>query len=254
VSSPTFNTKHQQPHANDWAAGLNSRKTVTLSQSRRKATAAIQARRSRIERATAHSPAEILLKRTLDVVVSSAALVGLAPLLAMIAALVRLDSSGPALYAGLRAGLNAKPFPCYKFRTMVRDADELKNYLRKRNQRRGPCFKIANDPRITHVGRFLRRYSLDELPQFWNVLKGDMSLVGPRPHPLDDFAAYDVEHLPRLDVTPGITGLWQVTARRDPSFQKSMKLDLKYIRTWSFGMDLRILFKTFAVVLNGSGD
>jgi lipopolysaccharide/colanic/teichoic acid biosynthesis glycosyltransferase len=137
---------------------------------------------------------------------------------------------------------------------MVKDADELKERLRERNQRRGAFFKITDDPRITLAGRFLRRYSLDELPQLWNVLIGDMSLVGPRPHPLDDFSAYSIEHLPRLDVTPGITGLWQVTARRDPSFQAGVDLDLEYIRRWSLGLDLRILLRTAAAVLRGSGD
>jgi lipopolysaccharide/colanic/teichoic acid biosynthesis glycosyltransferase len=111
-----------------------------------------------------------------------------------------------------------------------------------------------DDPRVTRLGRVLRRYSLDELPQLWNVLRGEMSLVGPRPHPLDDFAAYEIEHLARLDVTPGITGLWQVTARRDPSFERGMELDREYIRTWSLKTDLRILLKTFQAVVRGSGD
>ena len=110
-----------------------------------------------------------------------------------------------------------------------------------------------DDPRITRVGRFLRRYSLDELPQLWNVLRGEMSLVGPRPHPLDDFAQYRLDHFRRLDVTPGITGLWQITARRDPSFQRTMALDLEYIEGWSLMVDLRILFKTVFVIFQGSG-
>jgi lipopolysaccharide/colanic/teichoic acid biosynthesis glycosyltransferase len=137
---------------------------------------------------------------------------------------------------------------------MVGDADTLKKGLRERNQRQGPCFKIKDDPRITRVGRVLRRYSLDELPQLWNVLRGEMSLVGPRPHPLDDYSAYAIEHLPRLDVIPGMTGLWQVTARRDPSFEAGLNLDIEYIHRWSLGMDLRILLKTAAVVLRGSGE
>jgi lipopolysaccharide/colanic/teichoic acid biosynthesis glycosyltransferase len=137
---------------------------------------------------------------------------------------------------------------------MVNNADQLKDGLRQCNQRSGPFFKIGDDPRITRVGSFLRRYSLDELPQLWNVLKGDMSLVGPRPHPVDDYAAYEVEHLARLDVTPGITGLWQVTARRDPSFQRGMELDREYIRTWSLMSDMRILLRTFLEVLRGGGD
>ena len=137
---------------------------------------------------------------------------------------------------------------------MVKNADALKNRLRENNQRSGPFFKIADDPRVTRLGRYLRRYSLDELPQLWNVMRGEMSLVGPRPHPLDDLAAYEVGHLARLDVTPGMTGLWQVTARRDPSFERGMELDREYIRTWSVASDLRILLKTVSTVIRGSGD
>jgi exopolysaccharide biosynthesis polyprenyl glycosylphosphotransferase len=197
---------------------------------------------------------ELLVKRALDVVAACGALLVLAPLLAMIAGLIKLDSRGPVFYAAQRAGRKGRPFSFYKFRTMVSNAEDLKQTLRGQNQRSGPIFKIADDPRITRVGRLLRRYSLDELPQLWNVLRGEMSLVGPRPHPLDDFAAYGVEHLARLDVTPGITGLWQVTARRDPSFQRSIELDREYIRSWSLGMDARILLKTVKAVFQGSGD
>jgi exopolysaccharide biosynthesis polyprenyl glycosylphosphotransferase len=197
---------------------------------------------------------ELFLKRALDVAGAGVALVLLAPALAVIAILVRLDSPGPVLYAALRAGRKGRPFRCYKFRTMVSDAEGQKEKLRGRNQRQGPIFKIADDPRITRVGRVLRRHSLDELPQLWNVLRGEMSLVGPRPHPLDDFSGYAIEHLPRLDVIPGMTGLWQVTARRTPSFQAGMELDIEYIHRWSLGMDFRILLKTAAVVLRGSGE
>jgi exopolysaccharide biosynthesis polyprenyl glycosylphosphotransferase len=198
--------------------------------------------------------AGLLLKRALDIVAGAMALVVLAPVLVLIALLIKLNSSGPVLYAAPRAGRKGRSFRCYKFRTMVKDADTLKEQLRQRNQRQGPCFKITDDPRITRIGGFLRRYSLDELPQLLNVLKGEMSLVGPRPHPLDDFSAYTIKHLPRLDVTPGITGLWQVTARRDPSFQAGMDLDVEYIRRWSLAMDLKILLKTIWEVLRGSGD
>jgi exopolysaccharide biosynthesis polyprenyl glycosylphosphotransferase len=198
--------------------------------------------------------ARLLAKRALDVMAASSALMVLAPLLALIAGLIRLDSPGPVLYSAPRAGRKGRLFRCWKFRTMVSDAQNLKTALREQNQRSGPIFKIAHDPRITRVGRWLRRYSLDELPQLWNVLRGEMSLVGPRPHPLDDFAAYEIEHLSRLDVMPGITGLWQVTARRDPSFQRGIELDREYIRTWSLGMDARILLKTVRAVFRGSGD
>lgn len=198
--------------------------------------------------------AGLLFKRVMDVVCAGLGLIFLSPLFAVIAGLIKLDSSGPVLYRAVRAGRKARQFRCYKFRTMVADADALKNDLRQRNQRSGPFFKIANDPRITRVGRFLRRYSLDELPQLWNVLRGEMSLVGPRPHPLDDLAAYEIEHLARLDVTPGITGLWQVTARRDPSFEKGMDLDRQYIRTWRLASDFRIMLQTVQAIARGSGD
>ena len=171
----------------------------------------------------------------------------------LIALVIKLDSSGSVFYRAPRVGRKGRDFICHKFRTMVMDADKWKEHLRGCNEREGPFFKIKNDPRITRVGRFLRRYSLDELPQLWNVLRGEMSLVGPRPHPLDDFERYRLEHLRRLDVTPGITGLWQVTARRDPSFQRNMALDLQYIEHWNLWMDLRILCKTISVVLQGSG-
>jgi exopolysaccharide biosynthesis polyprenyl glycosylphosphotransferase len=196
----------------------------------------------------------LVLKRLLDVIGSGLILMMLAPLLAPIAALIKLDSPGKVLYRAQRAGRKGRLFRCYKFRTMVGNADALKDQLRQtNNERSGPIFKIADDPRITRLGRFLRKYSLDELPQLWNVLKGDMSLVGPRPHPADDYAAYEVEHLARLDVMPGITGLWQVTARRDPSFQRGMELDREYIRTWSLASDMHILARTVIAVVSGSG-
>ncbi|MFZ0772309.1 MAG: sugar transferase [Candidatus Sulfotelmatobacter sp.] len=196
----------------------------------------------------------LLLKRAMDIAGAGAVLILIAPALALIAILIKIDSAGPVLYKAARAGRKGKPFLCYKFRTMVRDADDLKEGLREQNQRSGPFFKITHDPRITRAGRFLRRYSLDEVPQLWNVLKGEMSMVGPRPHPLDDVSGYAIEHLSRLDVIPGITGLWQVTARQDPSFQKGMNLDIEYIHSWSLRMDLRILFKTAGAVLRGSGE
>jgi exopolysaccharide biosynthesis polyprenyl glycosylphosphotransferase len=196
----------------------------------------------------------LALKRVVDVTGAGLALAVLSPFLAVIAGLVKLDSRGPVLYCAQRAGRKGQKFRCYKFRTMVSHADTLKDDLRRNNQRSGPCFKIAEDPRITRLGKLLRRYSLDELPQLWNVVKGDMSLVGPRPHPVDEFAAYEIEHLARLDVTPGITGLWQVTARRDPSFERGMELDREYIRTWSLGSDLRILLRTVLAVVRGSGE
>jgi exopolysaccharide biosynthesis polyprenyl glycosylphosphotransferase len=196
----------------------------------------------------------LFMKRLLDVIIAGAALVSLLPVLAVIAALIKLDSPGPVLYCAPRAGRKGRRFRCFKFRTMLSDADRLKLQLRRNNERAGPFFKIWHDPRITRAGRLLRRYSLDELPQLWNVVRGEMSLVGPRPHPVDDVAGYEIEHLARLDVTPGITGLWQVTARRDPSFDRGMALDREYIRTWSLGLDARILLRTVRAVVQGSGD
>jgi len=196
----------------------------------------------------------LLAKRAIDVVGAGVGLILLSPLLGAIAALIRLDSPGPVLYVAKRAGRKGRLFRCYKFRTMVSDADQKKGVLREKNQRSGPIFKIADDPRITRVGRLLRRYSLDELPQLWNIFKGEMSLVGPRPHPAEEFAAYELGHLSRLDVTPGLTGLWQVSARRDPSFERAMELDREYIRSWNLKLDLQILMRTVVAVARGSGD
>jgi exopolysaccharide biosynthesis polyprenyl glycosylphosphotransferase len=194
-----------------------------------------------------------LAKRLFDVIGALFGLVALSPLLMAIAVLIKCDSTGPVFYRSRRVGKKGKLFVCYKFRTMVTNADSLKDSLRYLNEREGVIFKITNDPRITRVGRLLRKYSLDEFPQLWNVLTGDMSLVGPRPHPVDDYKRYELKHLRRLDVTPGLTGLWQVTARRNPSFEKSVALDLEYIENWSLGMDFSILLGTFSAVLSGDG-
>jgi lipopolysaccharide/colanic/teichoic acid biosynthesis glycosyltransferase len=189
----------------------------------------------------------------MDVALSAIALVFFLPLMAIIALAIKLESRGPVLYSALRVGKKGRTFKCYKFRTMRPDADRAKELLRALNQRHGPTFKIVNDPRITPLGRILRRYSLDELPQLWNVLTGSMSLVGPRPHPVDDYGRYSLEDRRRLDVAPGITGLWQVTARTDPSFRTNMALDLEYIENWSLGMDLAIVLKTLPAVWCGTG-
>jgi exopolysaccharide biosynthesis polyprenyl glycosylphosphotransferase len=195
----------------------------------------------------------LCIKRTMDLALAAAGLLALAPFLLVIALVIRLDSPGPVLYRAPRIGKKGRRFLCCKFRTMVLDADRMKESLRRCNERDGPLFKVTGDPRITKIGRFLRCFSLDELPQLWNVICGEMSLVGPRPHPLDDYERYELHHLRRLDVTPGITGLWQITARRDPSFYKNMELDLTYIDSWSLWLDLRILAQTLAAVLAGSG-
>jgi len=193
------------------------------------------------------------VKRIFDVGFSAFVLLTSLPLLAALAVWIKLDSSGPVLYSSSRVGKKGRVFQCYKLRTMVVNADEMKESLRHRNERRGPFFKIHDDPRITWFGKFLRKYSLDELPQLWNVFKGEMSLVGPRPHPLDDYKQYDLHHLRRLEVKPGVTGLWQVTARRDPSFESNLDLDLKYIQNWNLWMDMQILLKTVPTVLYGEG-
>jgi exopolysaccharide biosynthesis polyprenyl glycosylphosphotransferase len=197
--------------------------------------------------------AALFLKRSLDIVGAALALLLAAPVMAAVALLIRRDSPGPIIYAAERTGMKGRLFRCYKFRTMVADADTLKADLQSRNQRQGPIFKIVDDPRITRVGRFLRRYSLDELPQLWNVLCGEMSLVGPRPHPVEEVNHYELHHYRRLDMKPGITGLWQITARHSPSFELNMHLDLTYIETWTLRLDLRILLGTLHVLFRPEG-
>jgi exopolysaccharide biosynthesis polyprenyl glycosylphosphotransferase len=195
----------------------------------------------------------LAIKRAMDVLGAAALLFLTSPLLTAAAIWIHGDSRGPVFYSALRVGKKGRRFRCYKLRTMVADADRQKEILRQANERSGPFFKMDNDPRVTRCGRWLRKYSIDELPQLFNVLRGDMSLVGPRPHPLDDFERYSIEHLRRLDVKPGVTGLWQVTARRDPSFDTNMVLDLEYIEDWSLRLDLKILYQTVSVVLAGEG-
>jgi exopolysaccharide biosynthesis polyprenyl glycosylphosphotransferase len=195
----------------------------------------------------------ILVKRVLDISVASLALVLGAPIMLAIACAIRLDSEGHILYKAHRIGRKGRAFRCYKFRTMVENADKLKADLEHMNERDGVLFKIAKDPRITRVGKILRKYSLDELPQLYNVLKGDMSLVGPRPPMAAEVEQYDVAHLRRLNVLPGITGLWQVEARQDPSFDSYISLDTAYVENWNLMMDLRILARTVGVVLSGTG-
>jgi exopolysaccharide biosynthesis polyprenyl glycosylphosphotransferase len=196
---------------------------------------------------------ELKLKRALDLIAAFCGLVVLSPVLLLLAILVKLDSRGPIFYVSQRVGKKGRIFSCYKFRTMVTDADKLKAKLQHLNERDGILFKISNDPRITRVGRYLRKYSLDELAQLWNVLKGDMSLVGPRPPLATEVKQYELEYLRRLEVAPGITGLWQVEARTSPSFDEYISLDLRYVENWSLGLDLRILMRTVAVVFAGTG-
>ena len=194
-----------------------------------------------------------ILKRVLDFVLSGILLLVLAPFLLIIAIAIKIESPGPVFYTSERIGKKGRIFRCYKFRTMVRDAETRRAEIMHMNERDGVLFKVANDPRITRLGRFLRKYSLDELPQFLNVLRGDMSIVGPRPPIASEVMEYKLTHLRRLDVTPGITGLWQVQARQDPSFDSYVSLDVAYIDGWSIWLDIKIIVRTIAVVFSGTG-
>jgi exopolysaccharide biosynthesis polyprenyl glycosylphosphotransferase len=196
---------------------------------------------------------ELLCKRVFDIVLSSSLLIFLSPLLLIIAIAVKLDSPGPVLYRSERIGKKGRVFICTKFRTMVRDADKLRAGIMHMNERDGVLFKISNDPRVTRLGHFLRRYSLDELPQFLNVLMGEMSVVGPRPPIASEVKEYQSSHMRRLAVTPGITGLWQVQGRQDPSFASYLSLDLTYINSWSLWLDFKIIVRTIGVVFAGTG-
>lgn len=195
----------------------------------------------------------LFFKRGFDILFSIVFLILAAPLLLAIAIAVKLDSPGPALYRSERIGKKGRVFRCIKFRTMVADADKLRDKIAHMNERDGVLFKVSNDPRITKLGRFLRKYSLDELPQFFNVLKGDMSVVGPRPPIASEVKEYKLSHLRRLDVTPGITGLWQVQGRQDPSFASYVSMDVNYIDNWSIWLDFKIIMRTVGVVFAGTG-
>jgi lipopolysaccharide/colanic/teichoic acid biosynthesis glycosyltransferase len=177
----------------------------------------------------------------------------LSPVLLAIAIAVKIDSPGPIFYSSERIGKKARVFKCIKFRTMVRDAEKRRAEMMHMNERDGVLFKISNDPRITKLGHFLRKYSLDEFPQFLNVLRGDMSIVGPRPPLASEVQEYKLSHLRRLDVLPGVTGLWQVQGRQDPSFDSYISLDVTYIENWSIWLDLKIIARTVGVVLSGTG-
>jgi exopolysaccharide biosynthesis polyprenyl glycosylphosphotransferase len=196
----------------------------------------------------------LVTKRAIDVLVSAGGLALLSPVLLLIAIAVRLDGRGPVIFAQERFGYNKRRFRMYKFRTMIADAERLQETLEDRNEAAGPVFKIRDDPRVTRVGKFLRKTSLDELPQLWNVLRGDMSLVGPRPLPLRDVHRFSESWLMRrFSVRPGVTGLWQVSGRSDLTFSRWVALDLQYIDRWSLGLDLKILAMTVPAVLKGRG-
>jgi exopolysaccharide biosynthesis polyprenyl glycosylphosphotransferase len=193
------------------------------------------------------------LKRTFDLVVAGLLLLCLSPLLLSIVLAVRLTSRGPVIYRSRRPGMGGVPFECLKFRTMYNDADQRQGELEQANEASGALFKIRRDPRTTPVGRLLRRFSLDELPQLLNVLRGEMSLVGPRPLPQRDFERLEAWHMKRYLVMPGITGLWQVSGRAELDFDDLVRLDFLYLERWSVFLDLTILFKTVPALLSRRG-
>ena len=194
-----------------------------------------------------------LIKTAFDRACAASALVLLSPLLLAVAAIIRCSDGGPALFRQVRVGRDGRSFTLYKFRTMVLDAEERKHQLAELNETGAVLFKIRKDPRVTKVGARLRRWSVDELPQLLNVLRGDMSLVGPRPALPEEAARYGDHVRRRLAVQPGLTGLWQVNGRSDLSWEESVRLDLRYVENWSFVLDLQILWKTWSAVTRGSG-
>jgi exopolysaccharide biosynthesis polyprenyl glycosylphosphotransferase len=195
----------------------------------------------------------LIIKRAADVVLSAAALLVLSPLLALIALRIRIQDGSPVLFGQTRVGLHGRPFRIVKFRTMVPDAEALQSELLGDNELAGPVFKITEDPRISRSGRFLRSSGLDELPQLWNVLRGQMSLVGPRPPIAAEVDRYDVWHRRRLSMKPGITGLWQVGARREAEFDRWVRMDLEYIDRWSLWLDVKIIARTIPAMLAQEG-
>ena len=194
----------------------------------------------------------LALKRGIDVVLGLALLLVVLPLLAVLAIAVWAETGAPVLFRCQRLGRGGRPFTMYKFRTMALGAERALQTLRSRNVAQG-MVKIADDPRVTTLGRLFRRFSLDELPQLWNVVRGEMSLVGPRPHELGEVSLEDPVHLQRLRMRPGLTGLWQIRARTDPSLAIRVRYDLEYIHRWSLLADFAIAIKTIPVVLQGQG-
>jgi exopolysaccharide biosynthesis polyprenyl glycosylphosphotransferase len=192
-------------------------------------------------------------KRALDLVLSVTALVLLSPLLLAVAIAIRLESPGPVVFRQRRAGVNGREFMLLKFRSMYQDAEARLEALKARNEVSGPVFKMRDDPRVTRVGRFIRRTSIDELPQFWNVVRGEMSIVGPRPPIPAEVEKYERRHLRRLSVKPGITCTWQVSGRSAIGFERWMELDLHYIDNWSLWEDVKILARTIPAVISGRG-
>lgn len=193
------------------------------------------------------------IKRFFDVILSAFAIAVLLPLFFIVPIAVKLDSKGPAIYTQKRAGKGGRSFTMYKFRSMCQDADRLRKNLQEQNECDGPVFKILRDPRVTGVGKFLRKTSLDELPQLFNIIKGDMSIVGPRPPMLDEVEQYTLNQMHRLDVKPGLTCYWQISGRSNIGFEKWVQLDMQYIKERSLWTDLKIILKTVPAVLLGKG-
>jgi lipopolysaccharide/colanic/teichoic acid biosynthesis glycosyltransferase len=195
----------------------------------------------------------LIAKRALDLVGGFFASIVAVPLALAIVVAIRRDTPGPAIFRQTRVGLHGRLFEVYKFRTMIDGAESQLEDLLEHNEIRGHAFKVTNDPRVTKVGRWLRRTSLDELPQLLNVLRGEMSLVGPRPPLPSEVAGYDIWHRRRLSMKPGMTGLWQIRARREADFDRWVETDLEYIDTWSFWLDLKIMLRTIPAVLGREG-
>ena len=190
-----------------------------------------------------------VIKRIIDIVASFTGLILLSPLILIVSMLIKLESKGEVIFKQKRVGLNGKEFYMYKFRSMVINAEELKEQLESQNEMSGPMFKIKDDPRITNVGKFIRKTSIDELPQLINVIKGDMSLVGPRPSLPKEVKKFEQWMMERLEVKPGLTCIWQVSGRNNIDFEDWMKLDIKYVRERSFKLDIKLILKTVLVLL-----
>lgn len=193
------------------------------------------------------------MKRLFDIVAATCGIVILSPLMIIIAVLIKAEDHGPVFYKQVRVGKNGKTFKMYKFRSMFVNADKMLDRLKEQNDVDGPMFKMKDDPRVTKIGHFIRKHSLDELPQFLNVLKGDMSLVGPRPPLPSEVAEYSEYDKQRLLVIPGCTGLWQVTERNEVGFNEMVQLDIQYIKRASFMFDLWIIWKTVEIVIKPNG-
>jgi exopolysaccharide biosynthesis polyprenyl glycosylphosphotransferase len=195
---------------------------------------------------------QLFVKRLMDIVGSIVGLILVAIAFVIFAPIIKHQSPGPIFYKQIRVGKNGRRFKLYKFRSMYVGADKDLEKLKSENEMQGNMFKMENDPRIIPIGHFIRKYSIDELPQFWNVLKGDMSLVGTRPPTEEEFKDYEYHHKARLGIRPGLTGMWQVSGRSNiTDFEKVVELDTEYITNWTLGLDVRILFKTIGVVLGG---